>query len=225
MNIVACSVTVDAQTASRGLALRERNSDILKNFVGIHPEASARSDVDAFGDMCSKNKAVIDGIGEIGLDRTYDESGIAPYPVQKKVFSNMLALAESSRKPVSIHSRKSLDDILEILPSYNLEGALLHWFAGSKKQLAKAADLALYVSFGPVLVYSDEKKVLLSKAPRERILVETDGPVAYSHCFGNLPASPTSFLVSVVTEAARVLGVTFDEAAQLFERNSLSFLA
>ena len=137
----------------------------------------------------------------------------------------MLALAESSRKPVSIHSRKSLDDILEILPSYNLEGALLHWFAGSKKQLAKAADLALYVSFGPVLVYSDEKKVLLSKAPRERILVETDGPVAYSHCFGNLPASPTSFLVSVVTEAARVLGVTFDEAAQLFERNSLSFLA
>lgn len=225
MNIVACSVAVDLRTSLKGLALAKDNRDILKNFVGIHPEAADREDVDAFSKAFSANVSIIDGIGEIGLDKTYDERGMVSYRKQMEVFTAMLRLAESSGKPISVHSRKSLDDILEILPSYRLGSVLLHWFAGSKKQLARAADMSLYISFGPVLAYSQEKQVLLQNAPQNRILVETDGPVVYSHCFADLNASPTAFLVTVVASAAKALGMEYGAAAELFEQNALSYIS
>lgn len=225
MKMMACSVSVDSASSARGLELFKQDRDIVKIFTGIHPEASSREDLDKFKELFLQNADMIDGIGEIGLDKTYDERGIAAYDNQKLVFEAMLQLAESKSMPVSIHSRKGLGDILSILPSFNLKGVLLHWFAGSKKQLARASDMGLYVSFGPSLVYSDDKKVLLRNAPRDTILVETDGPVAFSHCFENLPASPTSFLVSVVATAARVLNLDFDELVSILEQNSLSYLS
>jgi TatD DNase family protein len=111
-----------------------------------------------------------------------------------------------------------------MLPSYGLKGVLLHWFAGSKKQLAKARDMGLYVSYGPVLVYSDDKKVLLKHTDKERFLVETDGPVRYSKCFENLPAISTSFLVSVVSSSAKVLDMSYEDTVKLLEKNSQTYL-
>jgi TatD DNase family protein len=225
MNMVACSVAVDLASSKRAFDLFIEYRDVVKNFVGIHPEAAAKEDLDAFAEMFSHNIKYIDGVGEIGLDKTYDERGISSYDAQKKVFGAMLGLAETSGKPVSIHSRKALDDVLQILTSYRLKGVLLHWFAGSKKQLAQAVDTGYFVSFGPALVYSDDKKVLLRNAPKDRILAETDGPVAYSHCFANLSAASTSFLVSVAYAMARVLGMNYEEAAILLEKNAKSYLS
>lgn len=221
MKIVACSVTVDSETALRSFRLFNSHHDIVRQFVGIHPEAAAREDLDKFKEIFDSNLQSIDGVGEIGLDGTYD----VPYDRQKQVFGSMLALAESAKKPVSIHSRKALDDVLQMLPSYRIKGALLHWFAGSKKQLAKSMDMGLYVSYGPALVYLEDKQVLLKNTDRNRFLVETDGPVRYSRCFGNLPAVSTGFLVSVVASAARTLGMTYDEAAGLLEQNSKAYLS
>lgn len=224
MNMVACSVTVDASTAKIGLELAAKNRDIIRNFVGIHPEAAGRENLEEFNSIVSQNLSAIDGVGEIGLDRTYDEKGVAPYAKQKEVFDAMLQIGEREQKPVSIHSRKALDDILEILPSYRIKNVLLHWFSGSKKQLARAAEMGLYVSFGPALVYSEDKRVLLRIAARDRILVETDGPVPFGRCFENLPASPTSFLVSVVLSVAESLRMDYKQAADLLEANSLAYL-
>jgi TatD DNase family protein len=205
--------------------LARKNRDVVKNFVGIHPEAADREDVDEFRRLFTLNTREIDGVGEIGLDKTYDERGIAPYGKQKQVFEVMLELAESANKPVSIHSRKALDDILQILPSFNVKNVLLHWFAGSKKQLAQTTDMNLYVSFGPALVYSDDKKALLRNARKDRVLIETDGPVAFSRCFENLPAAPTSFLVSVASSVAGSLGMDYESTEAMLEMNSLSYLA
>lgn len=220
MGIVACSVTVDTETTLRSFELFDSCRDVVRQFVGIHPEAAARDDLEKFRDIFQSHAQSIDGVGEIGLDGIYD----IPYDRQKQVFSAMLALAESAGKPVSIHSRKALDDVLSILPSYRLKGVLLHWFAGSKKQLARSMDMELYVSYGPALVYSDDKKVLLKNTDRERFLVETDGPVRYSRCFESLPAVSSSFLVSVVASSARVRDISYDDAVRLLERNSKSYL-
>ena len=221
MKIVACSVTIDTGTTARSFQLFETARDVVRQFVGIHPEAAAREDLDKFKEIYRANLQFIDGVGEIGLDGTYD----VPYHKQKQVFNAMLELAESTKKPVSIHSRKALDDVLEMLPSYNVKDVLLHWFAGSKKQLSKSMDMGLFVSYGPTLVYSEEKRVLLKNTERSHFLVETDGPVRYSKCFGGLPAISSAFLVSVVVSAARTLGIPFEETVQLLQKNSESYLA
>src|ERR687889_1168410 len=105
----------------------------------------------------------------------------------------MLRLAESTKKPVSIHSRRALDYILETICSYNIEGVLLHWFTGDEKQLKKSMDMGLYVSYGPAIVYSNEKKISLKNTDRDRILVETDGPVRYSRCLIIIQQFPVLF--------------------------------
>ena len=85
-------------------------------------------------------------------------------------------------------------------------------------------DLDCYVSFGPVMVYSKDKQVLLSHARRDKILVETDGPVKYSRCFNN-KAAQISFIPSVVFCASKVLGLSYDELGKLLEQNSQRYLS
>jgi TatD DNase family protein len=220
MKIIVCSVTVDAETAIRGFNLFKTHRNIVKQFIGIHPEASAREDLEKFREIFRSNLQSIDGIGEIGLDGTYD----VPIRRQEEVFGAMLELAELTGKPVSIHSRRMLDAVLKTLPSYHIKSALLHWFAGSKKQLAKCMDIGLYVSYGPPLVYSEDKKVLLKNTDRDRFLVETDGPVQYSRCFENKPAISTSCLVSVVASAAYTIGMSYDETVEQLQKNSRAYL-
>ena len=220
MKIIACSVTVDVETTIRSFNLFNNHRDVIKQFIGIHPQNSDREDLEKFREIFSSNLQSIDGVGEIGLDGTYN----VPISRQEQVFHAMLELAESTRKPVSIHSRRMLDSVLEILSSYHIKSALLHWFAGSKKQLAKCMDSGLYVSYGPPLVYSEDKKVLLKKTDRDRFLVETDGPVQYSRCFENKPSISTSCLVSVVASAAHTIGLSYIDTAELLQNNSKAYL-
>jgi len=221
MNIIACSVTVDVETTIRSFNLLNTHRNVVKQFIGIHPEASAREDLERFREVFTSNLQSIDGVGEIGLDGTYD----VHIKQQEHVFSAMLELAELTGRPASIHSRRMLDRVLEMLPSYRIKSVLLHWFAGSKKQLTKCMDSGLYVSYGPPLVYSEDKKVLLKNTDRDLFLVETDGPVQYSRCFENKPSLSTSCLISVVASVAYTMDMPYDETVELLQKNSEAYLA
>jgi len=222
LNIKAVSVSMDTATARKNLALASSYSDVVIPFMGIHPWSAGES-LDDFSDFVANNSSKIAGIGEIGLDRKYVADNEDSYRRQKQVFESMLSFAEKLGKPTSIHSRGSLDDVLHALQSYNLKGVLLHWFAGSKKQLKHATDAGYYVSYGPVLVYSEDKRSLLSDTPRDFVLVETDGPVRYARCFENKAALP-SFLPSVVFALARTLHLNYDDACSILMQNSAKYL-
>jgi TatD DNase family protein len=225
LKIRACSVTVNVETSLRNLQyFNHSTNDVITKFIGIHPEFACREDVSKFIEIFNENIASIEGIGEIGVDPTYINNNIIAYQKQKEVFDLMLSLAEGIKKPVSIHSRRALDDVLETLSSYNIEGVLLHWFDGSKNQLKKSMDMGLYVSYGPALVYSIEKKMLLKNTDRDRILVETDGPVRYSRCFNNYPAMSSSFLITVVASVSKILGTSYEETLDILRINSESYL-
>jgi TatD DNase family protein len=230
LKINACSVTVNNETSLRNLQyFNHSTKDVITKFIGIHPEFASTEDLAKFIEIFNENGSSIEGIGEIGMDPTYvnnnnNYNNINTYQKQKEVFGMMLDLAEATKKPVSIHSRRALDDILETLSSYNIDGVLLHWFAGSKKQLKKSMDMGLYVSYGPALVYSKEKKILLKNTNRDKILVETDGPVKYSSCFDNYPAMSSSFLITIVDCVAKIIGISYKEILDILRINSESYL-
>jgi TatD DNase family protein len=85
-------------------------------------------------------------------------------------------------------------------------------------------DMGLYVSYGPALLYSNDKKILLKNTDRDRILVETDGPVRYSRCFNNYPAMSSSFLITVVDCVAKILGISYGEILDILRINSETYL-
>ena len=218
--IKACCVSMDYTSSKKTLELGKQ-SDFILPFIGVHPE-KAQDGVESTFKLIDENNETISGIGEIGLDTTYTNSA-EEFQKQEEVFKTQLSYAEKFGKPVSIHSRKTLDQILEILPSYKIPSVLLHWFDGSKKQMQKAMDLQCYVSFGPVMVYSQDKQVLLSKANKDRILVETDGPVRFSRCFKNKTAQ-IDFIPSIVFCASKVLHMNYDALCDVIEQNSKRFL-
>ena len=224
MGIKACSVTVDISTTSKALSLfgnKDANSNVY-NFVGIHPQC-ANENISSFEEMITSNIHNIDGIGEIGLDPTYYDGDKNTENMQSQVFNKMLTLAETYEKPVSIHSRQSLDNILNVLSTYNLKNVCLHWFDGSPQQLEKSLSMGLHVSYGPSIVYSKKKQVLLKSTDIAKILIETDGPVSYPSCFKNIITLPTSVLMSVIRSMSIVLCRSPKDMADKLEENSVKF--
>jgi TatD DNase family protein len=220
MKIKACCVSMDYENSKRTLEIAKQSNLILP-FIGIHPEC-ANDDLDKMMKLIEDNIDSISGIGEIGLDPTYVNSD-EDKKNQTLVFESLLSIAEKNQKPISIHSRKSLDDIFEIMTSYKTKHALLHWFDGSKKQLKIAMDMDFFVSYGPVLIYANDKQTLLSKTDQNKILVETDGPVRFSRCF-ELKSAQIDFIPSVVFCSSKILNKQYDEMASLLEKNTNNFL-
>jgi len=220
MKIRACCVSMDLQSSEKTLELGQKSRLVLP-FVGMHPEKAA-DDLEPLVKLIEKNSKQISGIGEIGLDKTY-VSNQDEFKRQETIFRTMLSIAEKLHKPVSIHSRATLDEILAVLPSYSISATLLHWFAGSKKQLKSAMELGCYASYGPSMIYAQDKQILLSETNRDRILVETDGPVRFSRCFG-LKAGQITFLPSVVFCASKILNKVYDDIAYEIEQNSKRYL-
>ncbi|HEY7367205.1 MAG TPA: TatD family hydrolase [Nitrosopumilaceae archaeon] len=220
MHIKVCCVSEDLLSSKKTIQL-SKNTELILPFVGIHP-SKAHEKLEPIIELINKNSGDISGIGEIGLDPTYVSSE-SEIQRQENLFREQLSLAEKLRKPVSIHSRKSLDKIYEIIPSYSIRGMLLHWFDGNKNQLKHAMDMGFFVSYGPLLVYAKDKQLLLSKTHIDRILVETDGPVKFSRCFG-LKTAQISFIPSIIFCASKVLRKPYDEFAAILEKNSNAFL-
>jgi len=221
LRIRACCVSVDLKSSEKTLELGQKSNLILP-FVGIHPENASSNDLESVVKLIEENSKYISGIGEIGLDKTY-VSDLVGLKNQELVFHKMLSIAEKLEKPVSIHSRATLDEIMTILPSYSISGILLHWFAGSKKQLKTAMERDYFVSYGPAMVYAKDKQVLLLETNAERILVETDGPVKFSRCFG-FKVGQIAFLPSVVFCAAKVFHMSYDDMACQIEQNCKHYL-
>ncbi|WP_297593535.1 TatD family hydrolase [Nitrosopumilus sp.] len=220
LKIKACCVSMDHKNSLQTLQLAKK-SELVLPFLGIHPEC-ADDNLESVTTLIEENHEIISGVGEIGLDPTYTKTD-EDSKRQLHIFESLLSCAEKFEKPVSIHSRKSLDDILQIMTSFSTKHALLHWFDGNKKQLQKAMDMGFFVSFGPVMIYANDKQTLLSKSDESKILVETDGPVRFSRCF-EMKSGQTVFIPSVIFCASKILEKSFDETALMLEKNSNSYL-
>lgn len=224
MSIKACSVTVNTSTSLKALRLfgEKDVNNIVYNFLGIHPQY-AEENISQFEEMVSSNIHNIDGIGEIGLDPTYYNQDKNTKVMQDQVFTKMLTIAETYEKPISVHSRQSLDEVLNVLSTFNLKKTCLHWFDGSPQQLEKSLDMGLYISYGPPLIYSKKKQSLLKLTDQGKLLIETDGPVRYPSCLKNVITLPTSALMSVVRSMSEVLCLTPKNVAEKLEKNSILF--
>lgn len=228
-NVQSICVSEDINSSVQALSLKEKyfkNSDLFRVFVGIHPQfASVSADLDFFEGLLRSKADLIAGIGEIGIDPTY--TNLDPENTlekQKIVFEKMLCLAERYDMPVSLHSRRSVKEILEVLPSYEIRNAVFHWYDGNKNNLKKINDKGYFISFGPYLLYSNDKHILLKESDITLVLIETDGPVKYKNCFDGTLTSP-SLVVSIVYFASVLLKKSFEELSEILYDNSKRFLS
>ena len=216
LGIAAFCVATTAEDSVR-CAEAAAGSDRLVAFAGVHPDGAGGETARVAGLVESGR---VGGVGEIGLDPTVtDEAG---YAQQREVFGEMLALAEAHGLPASIHSRRSVDDVLDTLTSYRVRAAL-HWFDGNRRQLRRAMEMGVYVSYGPVCVYAAGRDRLIAATSPDLALAETDGPVRFSRCFAGAPAQPCH-IPSVVLCMARARGVGYGQMRRTLAENSRRYL-
>lgn len=132
-------------------------------------------------------------VGEIGLDYTYPPVRRDPglRLLQQEVFSSQLVFAAEAGLPVIIHSRGAWRDCLRMLLEAGIRQAVFHWFSGPQDVLEDVLSAGFLVSFSPALEFSRDCRLAARAAPLERILIETDTPVAYPSAQGNRkPAIP-----------------------------------
>lgn len=178
-------VAVGMSTVSieRILEISERFNKIYP-ALGIHPEEvrmnkDVEEQLDPIMNLIRDNKDKICGIGEIGLDHHFIKEKEL-YPLQRKIFENMLSLAQEIELPVNLHTKGAEKIVFEMLPSYNIPNINIHWYSGTEKFLNLGIDRGYYFSITPAISYSPAVKKTALTVDNDHLLLESDGPVKYS---------------------------------------------
>ena len=171
--IVGVGMTIDSNRVI--LSLAGRYPGYIYPAIGYHPGHIVPQTVEETLAFVEQNLSVCVALGEIGLDyRTRVKK-----PLQKEVLSRLLETARVHRKPAILHCRYSHDRTLEIVREARLKKGVFHWYTGSKETLRRILNHGYSISATPGLAYSPPHRDAIQYAPLERILLETDSPVAY----------------------------------------------
>lgn len=112
-------------------------------------------------------------IGEVGLDFVDTTS-------QREQIAFFSELIERCRydqeKIITIHSRRAVKKVIEIIGKDYKFKPILHWFSGSKAELIEAIDGGFYFSINNAMMTSHRFLEMLPMIPTNRLLVETDSP-------------------------------------------------
>lgn len=146
----------------------------IQTALGLHPQlAHQRShELMLFDHLLPEAKYV----GEIGLDggKGYKEH----WDIQLKVFRHILKQVNNAGgRIMTIHSRACAGQVLDELEGIN-GIPILHWFTGTKAELKRALTMGCWFSVGPAMMETKRGKELVSIVPKNRVLIESDGPFA-----------------------------------------------
>ncbi len=160
------------------------SSKYIRAALGFHPEVASRHahQIDKFLQLLPLTKY----IGEIGLDNF--KKTTSDYAAQKRVFETIInACHDATSKIITLHSRRAEKDVISIIGPRFPGIAILHWYSGSISELEKALSYGFYFSINHAMTQSENGKKIIAHLPKERMLLETDGPFVK---WGNNPFDP-----------------------------------
>ncbi len=202
----------NAPSVFRACVSLTRGCRFVHPAVGLHPElASERyGELRLLPDLLAETRFV----GEVGLDfRTRDEG---ERTLQRKAFREILdRCADYGDKILTVHSRRSAEEVIDMIGPKYPGSVILHWFSGTHSALRRAASYGFYFSINPAMLASGSGRRTASAVPPERLLVETDGPFV---AVGGRPARPRD-VQHVVEGLAGLLRVDVADLARRLRNN------
>lgn len=169
--ILSVTTTPSAWSGTAALA---KGAPRIRTALGLHPQIAheRKGELPLFERLLPEVRYV----GEIGLDGGPEYR--RHWLDQEHVFSHVLSLcARTGGRVMTIHSRRAATQVLDALATEPGAGtAILHWFSGTQRELARGVDMGCWFSVGPAMLAGDKGRALAAKIPRDRVLTETDGP-------------------------------------------------
>jgi len=150
-----------------------KNSKYIRPALGLHPELASERyrEIDQFISLLNKTKY----IGEVGLDN-YNKTP-SDYKKQILVFEKIVSSCSDFKdKILTVHSRRSENDLLDIIGNDFSGKVILHWYSGSIKNLDKAISRGYYFSINYQMTKSKNGQKIIDRIPNDHMLLESDGP-------------------------------------------------
>jgi TatD DNase family protein len=181
--------------------------------LGLHPLEVQKVDLDSELTRFQSYAGHTSYIGEIGLD--FSPDGRATRAKQERALGVILATSGVPEKLMTLHSRGAARDVIAALRSAGATRAILHWYSGALRDLDDALVAGFYFSINPSMTRSTKGQKIISRLPKERVLVETDGPYVK---IGRRTAEPKD-VWTVIDHLSVGWGSGRQETAMLVEGN------
>jgi TatD DNase family protein len=221
--VITVGTTLEDSQASVRMA--ERYPDRVHAAVGIHPhEAEKVSDGDLTEIAGLLTRPGVVAVGEIGLDYYYDN---ADREVQRDVFARQLEIAASVDRPIVIHAREAVDDVIRLLRDHGFAGrrVVFHCFTGTAEEAARVRARGWWISFAGIVTFkkSEWLQKIAQAYPAEELMVETDAPYLTPEPFrGRMPNEP-AHVAHVARFLAELRGVPYEDLVEQTEANTRRF--
>jgi len=204
------------ETSKNNLILAEKYLNKLFASVGIHPQEINDSPVE-LKKIVDENYEKIVAIGECGLDF----SGDFDKDKQISVFKSQIELAKKYKKPLLIHARKAVDEVIKILGEYKNIYGVFHCYAGGNKRIKKILEMEnkFYFGIDGNLTYEDGLVEVVKNIPKDRLLLETDCPCLTPVPFRGEINSPKN-VEYIYKKVAEIWGMSFKETEKIIDRNA-----
>lgn len=224
----AITISTDSRDALAALRVAESHPRVWC-AAGVHPLYSDRfpHDWDAVRSVARHPKCV--AFGELGLDNHH---GRPPREIQDRVLEEELAFIESCLdegidKPVVIHCRRAVEDLLPALRRTRIrpERFVFHCFTETPDLARMVLDFGAFISFTGVVTYRNAREVAEAAmlVPEDRIMVETDAPfLSPEPLRGRRPCMP-AFARVTARFIADLRGVPFQDFHRTLDANASAF--
>lgn len=217
----------DIDDLPRARALAEQY-DHIYFAAGVHPYHAHQYDEVVLESYISHPKCV--AVGECGLDYfrlpESDEAIAKEKALQQEVFKAHIELAVKHDLPLIVHVREASQDSFDLLKDYEGKGVrgVLHCFNASDLLLELSRNF--YYGIGGVLTFKNAKKLvnILPKIPRERLVIETDGPYLTPHPHRGTRNEP-AYTALVAEKMGELLDMPVNEVIELTTVNAMSLFS
>lgn len=223
---VGCAVAVgsDPESNDRVLRLAHGHPDFVWPCLGLHPERhGSEADLREVEAQVRRNRGAVVGIGEVGLPYYSLREMEDPLAFQRLGEARLRALADLAGEldlPLVLHApREAAGVALGVLKARGVGRAVFHWHRAEPDVTAAICEAGYWVSVTPELCYRDRDRALVRAAPRERLVVETDGPWPFRGPFEGKPTEP-AMLPRVAAEVASLWGCPPAEAEACLTANA-----
>jgi len=217
---------VDLASSEKAVNLAQKHENVYA-AVGVHPsdcDSYHDNQFEYFLDLAKERKVV--AIGEIGLDfYHHPETEL----LQKLVLEKMLDLAETTEKPIILHSRNALPSLIKKICDWKKkvdrnrlgQSGVFHAFEGNSEHLDEIKKINFFVGIGGPVTYQNatQKQALIKKNGLDNIVLETDSPFLTPHPYRGKENEPARIPI-IAQKVADLLELSIAEVAEKTSANA-----
>ena len=211
---------IDLESSKKAVQIAAANTNIFA-AVGFHPNDGLKWNSKSFDDLSAlANHPKVVAIGEIGLDQHWND---CPFEIQKEILRKQLNLATEKKLPVILHSRKTMQELKEIVLDWHKSEnnsaenpGVFHAFEGDIEDMQQVTKAGYKIGIGCPVTFKNAKlkQEVVFNASLDTILLETDAPYLAPQPYRGKKNEP-AYIPLIAEKIATIKSLPIEEVARI----------